>query len=112
MALFGRKKVQPLKCRWQDVYDLMQESIDINVPILELTIQIENKSHTIGISSDTTCSGEYFDTIFFFDEREYTSMNDLFSALGYSFDMIISVIKEEGVVDPRDFTLLAQREIF
>lgn len=103
--------MQPLKCRWQDVYDLMQECIDINVPILELTIQIENKIHTIGISSDMTRSGEYFDITFFFDEREYTSMNDLFAAFGYSFDMIISVIKEENVVHPRDYTLLAQREI-
>ena len=36
MALFGRKKVQPLKCRWQDICDLMKECVEINAPVLDL----------------------------------------------------------------------------
>ena len=94
MALFGRKRVQPLECRWQDICDLMKESIETNTPILDLTQ-----------------SGEYFDIVFFFDDKEYPSLNEMISDLSYSFDMIVSVIKEENVVNPRDYTLLAQREI-
>ena len=111
MALFGRKKVQPLRCRWQDVYDLMKECMEINAPVLDLTIQIENTSHRIGISSDMTRSGAYVDILFFFDDREYTSLNEMISSLNYSFDMIVSVIKEENVGNPRDYALLAGREI-
>lgn len=111
MALFARKKPQPLKCRWQDICDLMRTCIEINAPILDLTIQIENKRHTTGISSDMTRSGEYFDTLFFFDGREYSSLEEMLSQLHYPFDQVVSVIKEENVRDPRDYALLAQREI-
>ena len=102
MALFGRKRVQPLECRWQDICDLMKESIETNTPILDLTVRI---------SADMTQSGEYFDIVYFFDDKEYPSLNEMISDLSYSFDMIVSVIKEENVVNPRDYTLLAQREI-
>ena len=111
MALFGRKKVQPLKCRWQDICDLMKECVEINAPVLDLTIQIENISHKTGISSDMTRSGAYFDIRFFFDDREYTSLNEMISSLNYAFDMIVSVISEENVGNPRDYALLARREI-
>lgn len=79
--------------------------------ILDLTIQIENKRHTTDISSDMTRSGEYFDTLFFFDGREYSSLEEMLSQLHYPFDLVVSVIKEENVRDPRDYALLAQREI-
>lgn len=111
MALFGRKRVQPLECRWQDICDLMKDSIETNTPILDLTVRIGNANHRTGISADMTQSGEYFDIVFFFDDKEYPSLNEMISDLSYSFDMIVSVIKEENVVNPRDYTLLAQREI-
>lgn len=111
MTLFARKKVQPLKCRWQDICDLMKECMGINAPILDLTIQIANTKHHTGISSNMNRSGEYFDILFFFDDKEYTSLNEMISSLGYSLDIIISVIKEESVGNPRDYALLAQREI-
>ena len=111
MALFGRKKPQPLKCRWQDICDLMRNCIEIHAPILDLTFQMENRTHKTGISSDMTRSGEYFDITFFFDDREYPSLDEMLSQLGYPFDMVISVLKEENVSDPRDYVLLAQREI-
>ena len=58
-----------------------------------------------------TRSGAYFDIRFFFDDREYTSMNEMISSLNYAFDMIVSVISEENVGNPRDYALLARREI-
>ncbi|HSK69845.1 MAG TPA: hypothetical protein VLA21_11350 [Candidatus Limnocylindria bacterium] len=103
--------MQPLKCRLQDVHDLMQECVDIHAPILELTVQMESKSRKIGISSDMNRSGKYFDTLFFLDDKDYASLDEMFSALGYPPDMMVFVMKEEGVDDPRDYTLLAQREI-
>ena len=111
MALFGRKRAQPLKCRWQDIYDKMEECVEINAPVLELTLQIENTSHRIGISSEMTRSGKYVDICYFFDNREYRSLNEMISSLNYASDMVVSVISEENVDNPRDYALLAQREI-
>ena len=109
MGLFG-KKIEPLKCTIQDVLDLMDECIKIDAPCLDMTIKSATGKHSIGISSDFE-AGKYFDTLFFFDDNEYESIEQMVKDENLYNEEIILVLKEEGVPDPRDYTLLAEREI-
>ena len=110
MKLFG-KKPAPLKCKMRDVIDLMDECIRIDAPILALQIDYKQGKHKIGISSDMNRRGQYFDTVFYYDDQEYPSIDQLIQANEISMDHMVLVIEDENMNDPRDNVLLSKREL-
>lgn len=114
MAFFGnlfKKKNTELTCKFQDVFDLMEESVRIDAPITRLIIRMDNQIHKIGVSADMTRGGKYFDIVYYFDEGEYKAISELMAALPYSFNAEIVVIEDEDLGDPHSHTLLAEREL-
>ncbi len=106
-----KKKNTELICKFQDVFDLMEESVRIDAPITRLIIRVDNQIHKIGVSADMTRGGEYFDIIYYFDEAQCKSISELKARLPYSFGDEVTVIEDEDMGDPHSNKLLSEREL-
>lgn len=106
-----KKKNTELICKFQDIFDLMEESVRIDAPITRLIIRVDNQVHKIGVSADMTREGKYFDMIYYFDENECKSIPELKALLPYSFGDAVTVIEDEDMGDPHNNTLLSEREL-
>ena len=106
-----KKKNTELICAFQDVFELMEESVRIDAPITRLIIRVDNQVHKIGVSADMTRGGEYFDIIYYFDENECKSISELKALFPYSFGDEVTVIEDEDLGDPHKNKLLSEREL-
>jgi len=106
-----KKKNTELVCKFQDLFDIMEESVRIDAPITRLIIRVDDQVHKIGVSADMTHGGEYFDIIYYFDGNECKSISELKALLPYSFSDEVTVIEDEDIGDPHSYTLLSKREL-
>lgn len=110
-------KWEPLKCRPQDIIDVMEECIRIDAPVMETSFDYDGKAHMVGISSYTeSVAAPYTDIRYFLDDSEFETIDEFkkgatingrrFMDLEY-----IAVTKDLHAGNPRYIPILAEREI-
>lgn len=122
MSVFSKIKsvfnphYEPLLCKPADIFELIRECVDINAPLCRLVIEIHGKQHKIGVISDyDSRTKEYFDIAFYFDDSEFSTLEELIEKAGTDGVCVaelemITVLKDEDSGDPRNNVLLADRE--
>lgn len=123
-GLFGgggkkkRYRWKPLLCHTGDVIDLMRELERIDAPTLDLDFEYQGEMYQCGMSSDYEEERGFFDTLWYLDGQEFTSLDAFLDGAmidGVRFselDAPIALLKEWETGDPRGYTLLAERELF
>lgn len=123
MSVFGKiknlfaPKWEPLVCRPADMIDLFGQDIAINAPLEDFTVEINGKPHHIGISSEYDNREGYSDIYFYLDDQCFRTLEDFEEnaiADGVLFKDLetIKILRENlDSGDPRNYVLLAQREI-
>lgn len=123
MSLFTKLKnvfspsYEPLVCKPADIFELIQDYVDINAPLCRLVVEINGKRHRIGVASDyDSRTKEYFDVAFYFDDSEFPTLEKLIEKAETDGARVaeldtITVIEDEDGGDPRNDILLAKREI-
>ncbi len=123
MSVFGKiknifaPKWEPLMCRPSDIIDLFRQDVAINAPLEDFTVEINGKPHHIGISSEYDSRAGYSDIYFYLDDQCFRTLEgfeEKASADGVLFIGLetVKILRENlNGGDPRDYVLLAQREI-
>lgn len=114
---FFAPKWEPLVCRPADIIDLFRQDIAAGAPLEDLTIEINGKTHNVGISSDYDRQGGFSETYFFFDDQCFRTLEGFAEKCavdGVLFSELetIKILRENlDSGDPRNSVLLSQREI-
>lgn len=110
-------KHEPLVCKPSGVFELIRQCVDINAPPCGLVVEINGKTHKIGVASDyDSRTDKYFDVEFYFDDMEFASLPELIEKAQTDNVRVaelgtITVLEDEDGGDPRNNALLAEREI-
>ncbi len=119
MSIFKRKpKWQPLVCRPTDIIELFRQDIAIDAPLEDLTIEINGKPHNIGISSEyDSRKCVYSEVCFYLDDQFFRTLEGFAAkccvdGVLFSEMKTITILRENlNSGDPRNYVLLAQREM-
>lgn len=110
-------KYEPLVCKPADILELLGECVSIGAPLCNLVIEINEKPHKIGVTSDyDSRTGKPFDIVFYLNGEEFPSLDELTEKAaidGVRFVELetVTVLRDEEAGDPRGNALLEKREI-
>ncbi len=113
---FFKPQYAPLICSPHDIFDLVEECIEIDAPICRLVIEHEGVKYQFGVTADYSSKLGFFDVMYYLDNDEYTDFDQFKREAKingkYLLDLgTIAVIEDVDAGDPRSNKLLAQREI-
>lgn len=119
MGFFAKLRVpkwQPLLCRPGDIIDLFRESVAEGAPIISLVVEYNGQQYDVGVSANYSRERGFFDIEFAFDKQRFSTLEDFsqncrIGDLPFQQAGILKVLKDREGGDPRQYTLLKNREI-
>ncbi len=119
MSIFGKRKPkwEPLVCRPADIFEIIKQYVSIDAPLLTLNIEIYDKPHKIGVTSDYDSRKKIsFDIEYYLDGQVFKTFDEFRESArvdGVLFANLetVSITCSDELGNPRNDPFLAAREI-
>lgn len=114
--LFSKRTWEPLFCKPADIFNLIKECVDINAPLLNLVIEYNSAEHKIGVTSDYSSTRGPFDTVYYCDDAEYSTLEEMQLSCCIDGELFsematVKILRDEEVGDPRGNTYFERNGI-